>query len=227
MFKSQDNLLQVLVAEDLSQVAFPAADFSIVNLPLTPEKTEALFSHLYDTPVERHVTLVVSRHKKEERLHVLGNLSRVANFKYFDSIFLWYEKASGSSNSTFTPICEGAYLFYKGDLPDVKKTAWFSEEQSNATNHWALAASAGEDRDFTYYQRFNFETALLLYSLSRPSATRRFIYGLPSVDDNLFAFCRRHQIGAYVYADSNSEAKQLVSAYETFAATASNTGVTL
>lgn len=168
-------------------------------------------------PVERHITLVVSRQKKDGRIDSLGNLGIIDNFKYFDTVHIWYEKASGASNTTFTPLCETAFLFYKGDLPDVKRTAWFSEEQSNATNLWAVAPNEYETKPHTYYQKFSHEVALLLFSLSKPSGTRRFIYGPDGLDENLLAFVFQYKIGAYLYTDTPEEAKAIVDSYNQLA----------
>lgn len=218
MYASKDRLFRVEVASNLSQVVFPTADFSIVNLPSSPESAKSLFTHLYNTPVERHLTLVVSRQKKDERLGALGNLASVDGFKYFDSVYLWYDKASGASNTTFTPLCEAAWLFFKGDLPDVKRTKWFSEEQSNATNHWALSANEYDIKPHTYYQKFSHELGLILYSLTRPGPTRRFIYGCEANDENLFAFCYNYSIGVYTYCATAKEARLSVENYEAYVA---------
>ena len=180
------------------------------------KEAEEAFSQLFNTPTDRHVCLVVNRHKKDERVDALANLRCVGGFKYFDSVHIWYEKASGASNTSFMPLCESGYLFYKGEMPDVKRTAWFSDDQTNATNLWAVSPNDGEIRPHTYYQKFNFETALLLHSLTLPSATRRFIYGLDGHDENLFAFCRKHNVGVFLFANSSKKAKEILDDYHLF-----------
>ena len=216
MLNTKDSLMHISVAADLSQIAFPEADFSIVNIPTGKKAAVEMFSHLYNTPASKHISLVLTRYKKDLRLEAMSRLSKIEDFRYFDTVHIWYEKASGASNTAFIPLCESGHLFYKGDLPDVKKTSWFSEEQSNATNHWAVTSSEGEKKNHTYYQKFNFETALLLFGMSKPSSTRKFIYGLEANDDNLFAFIYKYKIGCYCYAETDREAGNILQAYESF-----------
>ncbi len=218
MYESLDKLVSVDVAGDMSQVSFPEADFSIVNLPSEEAEAKLLFNHLYNTPVNNHVALVVNRHKrKETRFQSLFNLQQINNFKYLDAVHIWYEKSSGGNSCGFSQVCEPGWLFYKGDeLPDMKRTEWFSNSHNNATNLWAVSPNVGEIYEHTYYQYFNFETALLLYSLASPSATRKFIYGFDGDDENLWAFCKTHSIGVYLYERSDVEAKSLVEKYNKF-----------
>ncbi|CAB5220707.1 hypothetical protein UFOVP244_25 [uncultured Caudovirales phage] len=180
------------------------------------KEAEQTFSHLYNTPTDRHVCLVVNRHKKEARIDSLANLRCVGGFKYFDTVHIWYEKASGASNTSFMPLCETGYLFYKGETPDVKRTAWFSEDQTNATNLWPVSPNEGEQRSHTYYQKFNFETALLVHSLTLPSSNRRFIYGMDGHDENLFAFCHQHKIGVFLCVSTAKKAEEVLDDYEHF-----------
>ena len=217
MFKSKDGLIRIDVAEDLSEVAFPPADFSIVNVPVDHEEAEDLFNNLYNTPTNRHVSLILNRHRRSERLKAMSNLDRQP-FTYLDSVHLWYERASSSSNNGFLPISEQGLIVYKGSAPDVKRTSWFGDHDGNpnATTLWNLAPSQNEPSPHTYFQKFSWEMGLLLYSMSAPLEHNKFIYGfdLDSDAENLFFFCKEHGIEVQLYTRTSKEASELLERYK-------------
>lgn len=218
MFQTRDGLVRIDIAEKLSEVAFPASDFSIINLPYDKKEASELFTNLYNSPSSKHVSLVLIRQKKSDKLKTMGNFDSIGDWAYLDSVHLWYEKASSSSNNGFLPVSEQGVLVHKGSAPDVKKTSWFSDNQefSNATTLWNLASQENEEISSTYYQRFCWELPMLLMSMMRPLENNRFIYGLPIREDahNIFKFCRQYNISVQLYVRTTKEASELLEKYK-------------
>jgi hypothetical protein len=220
MFKTRDGLVRIDIAEDLSEVTFPTSDFSIVNMPSDHEEAEDLFDNLYNSPTNRHLSLVFCRHKRSDKLSALSNFSKIKNFEYLDSVHVWYEKASSSSNNGLLPVSEQAVIVFKGSTPDVKNTAWFGEQdgQSNATTLWNVSSQDGEPQKNTYYQKFCWETAMLLMSMSYPLESKRFIYGYPLDSDalSLFSFVKKYKIEVQLYVKTTKEANDLLEKYKEY-----------
>lgn len=218
MFKTRDGSVRIDIAEDLSEVSFPASDFSIINIPTDHEEAEDLFKNLYNSPAFRHISLVLCRHKRSDRMRAMSNFDRIGKFSYLDSVHIWYERASSSSNNGFLPVSEQGVLLYKGSTPDVRKTEWFSQDgqHSNATTLWNVAPSEGEGISSTYFQKFCWEVLLLLMSMSAPLEHNRFIYGFPANGDaiSLFKFCKKFNINVQLYVKTAKEASDLLEKYK-------------
>jgi hypothetical protein len=199
----------------LENAIFPAADFSIINVPAEKEAAQKVFDSLYDAPCFKHVSLVTVRHKKTEKLSALANLS-LNKQKFLDSVMLTYQKASSSSNLGLLPLAEPGFLFYKGPKPDVTKTAWFSDGYTNATNHWDVSPQPSEKTDLTHYQKFCWELGLLMYSLSAPREHRRFIYSHSSLGEltSVFSFCNAYSLEVQLYASTDEEATKIIEMYD-------------
>lgn len=216
MYKSKDGLLRVDQAVSLSSVVFPPASWSIINLPVDAAEAQQLFRNLYNSPTSRHVSLVLSRHRRKDRLAATANIGQAKTWSYLDTVSIWYEKPSTCSNNGLLPIAEPGFLLYKGDAPDAKRTEWFSKDMANATNLWNLATQEGEG-DVSYYQKFSWEMNMLLMSLAQPLEHGRFIYGMPISESEqapLFDFCKHFGIGVQLYAKTLIEAETLVKDYE-------------
>ena len=219
MFKTKDNVVRIDIAEDISEVVFPAADFSILNMPVDHEESDDIFTNLYNSPTNRHIALVFCRHKRADRMAATGNFGRDNPFTYLDNVHVFYEKASSSSNNGLLPVSEQAVIYYKGNTPDVKKTQWFASEDSghsNATTLWNVSAQQDEPSESTYFQRFCWEVGQLLMSMSSPMEHRRFIYGFPVENDadSLFSFCRAHNLQVQLYVRTTKEATELLDLYK-------------
>lgn len=219
---SRDDVVRVDVAKNLSQVVFPASCYSIVNIPASEADTKSLFSNLYNNPAQRHVAMVFCRHSKRNTLDAMANLATVENntpWNYLDTVHVWYEKPSSSSNSAFLPLAEEGYLFYKGSTPNIGNTKWFSgEDGPNATNLWNVSPQAGEERPFSYYRKFCWEIPLLLASMTIPLENRRFIYAVEWDSslgyESLFKFCVEHNMQVQLYAPDLDQAQRAVNRYE-------------
>lgn len=214
MYKSKDGNLIVEVVQDISQVVFPPADFSLFNMPDNPEESSRLFKNLYNTPTTRHLCMVFNRHKRHDKLASLANLYSIQSWEYFDTVTVQYEKTIGSNNGRFVPVSEQAHLFYKGEQPDAGQTDWFSEGRTNATNLWDVAAREGELHKYTCNGRFSWELGTLLYSMVRPLAFRSMIYGLDTDHENSIAFAKSLKLKAYVYSTTEVRASAIISQYE-------------
>lgn len=222
---SRDDAVRVDVAKNLSQVVFPASCYSIVNIPVNSEEARELFRNLYNNPSQRHVALVFCRHSKRYTLDAMANLAVVEDdtpWNYLDTVHVWYEKPSSSSNSAFLPLTEEGYLFYKGSVPNISNTKWFSgggeKDPPNATNLWNVSPQAGEKLPFSYYRKFCWEIPLLLASMSVPLEIRRFIYAVewdsnPNYE-SLFKFCYEHKMQVQLYAPDLEQAQRAVNRYE-------------
>lgn len=219
MRTSKDGLIEIEVLQNIHDAVFPPADFSIMNIPEFPDNSKKMFSHLYNTPVSRHVCLVLCRHKRKKRASVVSNISHSEeSWNYLETVSISYEKPSSCSNNGFLPLAEIGFVLYKGEIPDTKKTAWFGlEGETNASNMWGLSSQPDEINQVTYYQKFSWELALLLKSLSGVLETRRFIYGHEvSLDEikNIHLFCKTYELKCRMYAGSSAEASKLIEAIE-------------
>lgn len=218
MIRSHDDLIRVEVVEDISNAAPIASDFSIVNLPLNAQKATMTMANLFNAPTERHLTMIVNRHRRKDRLAATVNLGTVVaqGFEFLDTVSIWYEKPSSCSNNGFLPVCEVGHLFYKGAMPDVKTTEWFGDQTSNATNIWAVTPHEDEGKTATYYQKFCWELPLLLLSMAKPLEHRRFLYGAEITEaelETLFKFCVQFNIGVQLIVDSDKMGLYIVRRY--------------
>lgn len=210
------RILDIAVAKSVSQLVLPPADFSIVNLPESEKETREAFQRLYDTPSSRHVSLVLFRGKRGDRLGRISNYSEIPDsWGFLDSVFITYDKPSTCSNNGFLPLAEMGQLIYKGPAPDTKKTSWFRDGRSNATNLWDLSVQAGEAGEYSYHNTFNWEMMLLLMSMSGPMETRRFIYGLPinkAEFVSMSKFCEQYDMSGTVVVETQEDKNYLMKA---------------
>lgn len=219
MLRSKDGIVEIKQANSIGSVIWGPAAWSIVNIPVDEKTAEELFFNLYWTATSRHVLLSFCRHKRKERHLANKNLPN-SNWSYLETVSIWYERPSTCSNNGFLPLAEPAWIFYKGDTPDTKKTGWFSSgEYNNATNLWNVSPQEGEDSKYNYYQRFNWETNLLLMNLADPLEHKRFIYTLPldkSEQNSLFTFCHKYGMSVCLFAESYEESSDIMRNYNAF-----------
>ncbi|MEM4379169.1 MAG: hypothetical protein QXL01_00580 [Thermoplasmatales archaeon] len=219
MYRSKDKLINVTVAKDTTNLVFQPADWSIVNLSESFEDGQRMFDALYQTAVQKHVVLVLCRHKRRDRLKAISTISNPGKFNYLETVSLIYEKPKSCSNNGFLPLSEIGFVLYKGPTPNTNKTRWFRDDYNNATNVWDLGVQSPDEGDVTYYQRFSWELNLLLMSLAAPLSTRRFIYGLPLNADereSLFKFCNKYIISVELVSPTPTEANDIIKHYENF-----------
>lgn len=217
MFKTKDGIVHVTTGKDISDVMFQPADWSILNVPSDIKSAKRLANGLYNTPSARHVSLLVNRQKRKDRLHGLANLTAFGiSWKFLDNISLSYGKPSTCSNNGFLPICEQAFLVCKGDPPNTKNTAWAShDEYQNATNEWVLLPQSQESDLFreTYYQKFTWSLQMIMLSLVGSVEYGRFIYGLPLTPieaKSLHAFCKKYKLTAELFMTDMDEALKII-----------------
>lgn len=216
MYRSRDGKITVDVVKTSGDAVFPAADFSILNIPVNPGDAKSMFFNLFNSPAQRHMTLILDRHPRKSKLEAIGNLKEATQhgFSYLDTVHLWYERANTSSNIGLLPVAEGGHIFYKGDIPNVKNTSWFSPDNPNATNHWGLSPAEYEGRAATYHKKFAWEIGLLLYTMSEPVEHKRMIYGLDDDHEHVLKFAKVYGIQVHFLATSDAVAKQILSRYE-------------
>lgn len=219
MKTSHDGLIEIDIASNIHDAVLPPADFSIMNLPEEESGTNKLFASLYNTAVSRHVCLMLCRNKRKNRVGAVSNIIKSEKYwNYLETVSISYEKPSSCSNNGFLPLAEVGFVLYKGEIPDTKKTAWFGlDGETNASNMWGLACQPDELNNYTYYQTFSWELALLMKSLSGVLETRRFIYGHEVNQDemrNIHAFCKKFQLKCRVYAKNINESNKLMQAIE-------------
>lgn len=203
--KTSDSVLNITIANDISSLVFQPTDWSVINIPIDREKADILADNLFNTPSFRHVTLILNRHRRKDRVKGLSAISAFdnKNWKFMESINIAYGKPTTCSNNGFLPVAEQGYLFYKGDAPDTKRTAWASSgEYQNATNDWSLFARPVEDKLYkhTYYQRFSWELQLLMMSLVGYGEHNRFLYSYvdstfsPQDAQSIYLFCLKNRV---------------------------------
>jgi hypothetical protein len=206
------NLINIQVSSSPSSYVFQPCDWAIVNLPADPKDAEKMFSNLYNTPVSNQSVLVLCRHKRKMRPEALSNMNKIKGFTYLDTVSITYEKPSSCSNNGLLPLAETGFLFYKGDIPDTKKTSWFSgDRHTNATNFWDVAPQDDESAP-SYYQKFNWDTNLILKSMMGTLSTRRFYYGFPVTADeisSIYSFCKKYMVVCHLFVDSAEEAEKV------------------
>jgi len=223
MLKTSDERITITPASSASDIVFEPADWSVSNIPTTADEADALARHLYYMPVNNHVALLLCRHKRKERLKGLSMVNSFVNrsksdpveWKFLDTVCIWYEKPSSCSNNGLLPVSEPGFLVYKGSIPDTSKTKWFNEEHSNATNLWNLSSQPEEENKFlsTYHQKFSWEMNLLLMSLCGPLEYRRFIYAFPMNETelrSLHKMCVVHDLKAQLVASNIEEAEKMI-----------------
>jgi len=177
-----------------------------------------MFKGLFNNSSSKHVTLLLNRQKRKDKVDAMSNLPLAIDvgFEYLDTVSIWYEKPSSCSNNSFLPVCEIGYLLYKGIMPEVKNTAWFGEETSNATNLWNVTPSDNEKSNATYFQKFCWEVPLLLLTMSKPMESRRFVYDAELTNTELqsiFRFCRNFNIGVQLFAKTDKEGAEIIRSY--------------
>ena len=210
MYRSKDGKVSVDVVQTLNEAVLPAADFSMINVPVNTVEALGAFEQLFNTPTHKHVCLAFVRHTRQVKLQALANIIK-SPFLYLDTVHIWYEKPSSSSNIGFLPIAEDAYVLYKGEAPTPKNTVWFGDGQPNATNMWGVAPAEREGRAHTHYKHFAWEIGLLLYSICQPVQVRKFIYALDEDHPHVLKFCREYNLDVHIITKSDEEAKKIIS----------------
>lgn len=214
MHRSKDGKITADAVASVGDAVFPAADISLFNLPAESSVSKSFFENLYNSPSQNHILLIFNRQSRKDKLLATKNISNTCGFEFLDVVHLWYEKPSTSSNIGLLPIAEEAYLLYKGDVPNVKNTAWFSDGNPNATNLWGLTPAEYENRSSTYHKKFAWEVALLLYTMKEPLVHNRIIYGLDDDYEHVLKFAKTYNISVHFVVNSDNVAKQIISRYE-------------
>lgn len=221
MYRTKDGVIDITVAKNISDVIFQPADWSIFNIPVEVDRARGLSNNLYNMPSHRHVSMILNRTRRKDRIKAMTSLSAFdnKNWNFLDNISLSYGKPSTCSNNGFLPLCEPAFLFYKGTTPDTKATGWSSDEYLNATNEWSLIPQSEEEQFFkqTYYQKFSWDMQILMMTLCGRREYSRFIYGVSHQSINsselksLYLFCKKFRLTAEVVIQNDSEAEELIS----------------
>jgi hypothetical protein len=218
--RSKDGLIDVEQVSNIANVVFPPASWSVINLPTSEDDAKAILRGLYNSATTRHISLAVARHRRKDRLEATGMIRHAIpeGWGYLDTVNIFYEKPSSCSNNGLLPVSEVGFVLYKGSMPAVTTTAWFSDGLNNATNLWNIATQKDEGA-FSYFQKFSWEVNMLLMSLSSPIENSRFIYGLPLTEIeqiSLFKFCEYFGIGVKLYVDTQLEVDAILKSYEKF-----------
>jgi len=213
---SNDGLIEILVGVNVGSVIFPPLAWSVVNAPTDALETRSLFRNLYNSPSSNHLCLCLHRQRKKDKLASFSSLSGIdTGWGYLDTVSIFYQRPSSSSNNGLLPLAELGHLLTKGDSPEVSNSAWFNYEVGNATNFWDVEAADGIDDkdDFTYFQKFSSQMNLILMSMCRPLEYRKFAY-LCDVDKkelrHIHNFCKGLGVSACLYAETDTEARKMI-----------------
>lgn len=217
MLKSKDDLIRVEIICSITDAIPPVTDFSIFNIPKNKADAEQLFQNIYSMPTDKHLTLMLCRHIKRDKLKALSNFACSKELEYVDTVSMTYQETNyrGAGLSTLSEI--GA-LFYKGDEPNFQQTSWFRTETHNASNHWDLSPYKDDNHQENPVPstngRFSWDLALLMATACGPMHHKRFLYCLPNFDDNLLLFVKSFGIGAHLYAPNVEEGQAIIEKYE-------------
>lgn len=224
ILKTKDDRITITQAANPSSLVFDPADWSVVNIPVDHEEATMLSRHLYNMPTSSHLSMLLTRHRRRDRLKALSNVSAWGsgndlNWTFFDSVNITYEKPSSCSNNGLLPISESGLLVYKGAAPDASNTKWFNDTLANATNFWDVTVQKSEGSLYknTYHQKFSWEVNLILKSLVTGNENRSFIYGLPVLPTemiSLWTFCTVHNLKVQLIAKNPNEARLMMSYLE-------------
>lgn len=219
MTTSKDNKINILHGS-INDVVYSPSDFSVVDVPSEKEHAEMLAKRLYNTTATKHVSLLLTRGRRDERLDCISNVGCFKNWSFLDSVNILYEKASSCSNSGLLPLSEPGYVVYKGSIPNIKATSWFQDDKKpNSTNFWDLSVSSEESSVNTYYKKCSWELLLLMYSLAMTSIYRSFIYALPVDCDEIISigkFCHFMNLTVQIPIKDNKKAASLLEYYDNF-----------
>lgn len=210
--RSSDSLIEIEFVQKPSDCIFPAADWSVVNMPETLEDTKGLVRQLYNTPQSNHITLVLNRHSRKKRVSTAANIGAFQEpWQYLETVSIAYEKPNSCSNNGLLPVSEVGSVFFKGDKPNCHSTEWFSGGvYNNATNFWDVSARE-EEGEFSYYQKFSTELNLILRSLCGTMSTRKFIYCVDNNAEDVYAihkFCKKYNYTCKIYFFDKLEARK-------------------
>jgi hypothetical protein len=214
MFRSDDDVIRVEVVNSLAHVIFPPCDGSIVPASVDPVEMRAIMHGLWNSPCDKHVSLVLPRHRRSQSMKVLENIAQIKDWQYLDTVQIVYEKTIQSNASSFVRNSESGFLFFKGDFPQIDKTQWFNPDYSNATTTWGVSPQPEEPIRNTAYQRFSWELMLLMVTLCHPLHYGRFVYALDANDDNILQFAAYHQIPLQLYSQTVGEAGAIIEKYQ-------------
>jgi hypothetical protein len=221
MITTECGTINVTIATDVSDVVFQPSDWSMINIPLDEKRVKTLSNNLFNQPSNRHVCLLLNRHKKKD--HIKGiqhthSFITASKWELLDSVSIGYSKPA-TSGKGLLHLCEGGLVLYKGDTPDVEATNWASESYySNVTNEWVLMSHDFETSFLktTYCKKFSWDLHLILQSLCGHLEYKRFIYGIPvkNITENetksLYLFCRYYNLKVELVAESNEEAAKFL-----------------
>lgn len=217
MYRTDDDVIQVEVVEKIGNTVFPASDVSILNMPSDPLETRTLFKNLYNLPTDRHLCLVLFRHRKNIRLKSLANVGQIpSEWKFFDWVNMSYQMPAQSNGNCLVHLSELGVLIHKGKFtPSLERTKWFREDYANAGNHWDLSPQRGEIVRRSKFHDFSGEMVHLLLDLAFPMECGRMVYGFidPSNIDNILNFAKFWKMPITLYASTNSKAEAIIKKY--------------
>jgi hypothetical protein len=215
--QSKDGRIVINVSDEpVYDHVMPQADFSFIEAPLKPEDTKKLFSNLFSTQRNNHVSLVSVRLPKKLRLKAFGNLAVIeeTGFKYHDHITIVSQEEYKHIPSNLTQIGETCVLFTKNEDMNKKATAWFREELGNCSNVWDVGVQDGEKMiSKTTSRHFSWEQGLIMSQLSSPLICRKFlVVGIAEPSMAEFAF--RFNLNMYVSTTDEISARRVVKIYQ-------------
>lgn len=217
--QSKDGRITISVSEDpIRKSSMPQADFSFIEAPMKMEDTRELFSSLFKTQRNNHISLVSVRLPKKMRLKAFANLAVVEDtgFKYHDHITVVSEEEYKHIPSNLTQIGETYILFTKGDDLNKKATSWFREDIGNCSNVWDVAPQEGESMVTRSISRhFCWEQGILMAQLSSPLICRKFLV-IGIVEPSMAEFAYRFNLSLHASTTDEISARRVIKLYHKF-----------
>ena len=111
------------------------------------------------------------------------------------------------------PLSEPAFLFYKGKVPEITNTSWFSDKQlTNASSVWCVQPSQEDRSSATYYRQFSWEVAGLIWCMSKPIQHRSFVCNF-QMSTSMLQFCKINFIKGYFFVPNEENAMKILDVY--------------
>lgn len=217
MLRSSDGNFTVDSIKNKSNMVIPAADVSVINIPVKTTEFDQLVKSVENIPTDKHLVLFTSRHTKADVLRSVANLTRIKNLEFLDIVHLTYQKSSRKTGS-FTHLAECGYLFYKGITPSIDNTFWFRGNSfANASNHWDVSPYSDdrmkENTDISVYPKFAWDIGLILMTLAYPLSHNKMVWSLPW-DEGLISFSVNSGVKLHLITSNDDDAVLALKTYE-------------
>jgi hypothetical protein len=216
---SKDKKLLIEIMDDPYRLpTLPQTDFSIVEGTNTAEPMKHLYDKLHKTQAINHVSLVVMRQPRKNRLKAFAALVGIeeTGFRYYDHVSIVSQTESKKSAHSLTQLGEVAVMFTKTDEINKSASEWFRPDVGDCSNVWDVTPQ--EEEFFvksTAARKMCIETLALMANCASPLVARRFlIIGTP--ESTMAEFAHKFNLTMCCYTSDEIAARRVVKHYEKY-----------